>query len=157
MQFVGGSKLVVSGSVLEVVYPVEAVWDYGVGSFVYPFVFSSDSSWTVDVCARVPAGYSVVGVYDEFGNVVGGGCAQAFVAGQTKVVAFDVVRVGSPKRWVFGARLSFRGPKGVAGVVDLSVPSVVGVRGRPFVSGGDFFVDTGRAYCRLFGLFCGWV
>jgi len=64
----GGKKTVVEGSILEMITPESAIWE-GTQS-VYPFIFTSDSDWTVDVCARVPEGYSIVGVYDEYGDLI---------------------------------------------------------------------------------------
>jgi len=98
LQFSGGSKTVVTGSYLEIVYPDFAIWEDPAQGYVYPFIFTSDSEWTVDVCAQVPAGYNIVGVYDQYGSLLTGvQCVQTFVAGQTKVVAFEVVEVGSPE------------------------------------------------------------
>jgi len=46
----------------------------------------------------VPTGYKVIGVYDVDGNLVSGTeCTQAFVSGESKVVAFEVAEVGSPE------------------------------------------------------------
>ena len=65
---------------------------------VYPFIFTSDADWTVDVCMQIPAGYRIEGVLDENGNVVTtANCAQTFVSGEAKVVIFSVVEVGSPE------------------------------------------------------------
>ncbi|MBI2604295.1 MAG: hypothetical protein HYW56_02010, partial [Candidatus Harrisonbacteria bacterium] len=95
-EYRGGSKLVVTGSMLEMLVPESAVWE-GTQS-LYPFVFTSDSDWTVDVCAEVPAGYALVGAYDENGDLVSETqCAQTVVANQTKVLAFEVKEVGSPE------------------------------------------------------------
>ncbi|MEM4282680.1 MAG: right-handed parallel beta-helix repeat-containing protein, partial [Candidatus Woesearchaeota archaeon] len=124
VQVLGGSKVVVRGSVLEVLYPIEAVWDVVASQFLYPFIFISDSSWSVDVCAEVPVGYSVVGAYDEFGNLISeGGCTHAFVAGQTKVVAFDVAKTGSPSTFDVGFNLKARGPDGKVQAIGLKVAS----------------------------------
>jgi len=41
-----------------------------------------------------------VGIYDEFGNLTTTtNCVQTFVSGETKVAAFEVLDVGSPKRF----------------------------------------------------------
>jgi hypothetical protein len=96
MEYRGGSKIVVTGSILEMIAPESAVWE-GTQS-VYPFVFTSDSEWTVDVCAEVPTGYSIKGIYDQSGNLIPSvDCAKTFVAGETKIVAFEVQEVGSPE------------------------------------------------------------
>jgi hypothetical protein len=98
VQLGGGSKTVVAGSYLEILYPDQAVWEDVAAGFVYPFIFTSDSDWTVDVCAQVPEGYAIVGVYDEEGALLSGeSCSQTFVSGETRVVAFEVVEVGSPE------------------------------------------------------------
>jgi hypothetical protein len=76
--------------------PETAVWE-GTDS-IYPFIFTSDSDWTTDVCAQVPPGYSIVGVYDENGSLFSSkDCVQLVVAGTLKVVAFEVIDVGSPE------------------------------------------------------------
>ena len=98
VQYSGGSKTIVRGSYLEIVYPDFAVWEDAVSGFAYPFIFTSDSDWAVDVCSRVPVGYTITGVYDENGNLLGtDACVQTFVSGETKVIAFNVVDIGSPE------------------------------------------------------------
>jgi hypothetical protein len=98
VQFSGGQVTVVNGSYLEIVYPDEAVWDDANSGYVYPFIFTSDSTWDVDVCAEVLEGYEIVGVYDADGNLVSTQeCVQTLVANETVVVAFDVIEVGSPE------------------------------------------------------------
>jgi hypothetical protein len=95
-EYRGGSKMVVMGSILEIIAPESAVWE-GVSS-IYPFIFTSDSDWSVDVCASVPTGYEIVGVYDANGNLVESSeCVQTFVSGEAKAVAFEVVEIGSPE------------------------------------------------------------
>ena len=124
IQFSGGRKTVVSGSYLEIVYPDFAVWDDVAAGYVYPFIFTSDSDWTVDACAEMPKGYEIVGVYDENGDLVSEKkCIQTFVAGETKVVAFDVVEVGSPEPKL-KAKLKVRGPNGKVKELDLDVPGI---------------------------------
>ncbi|HLF54080.1 MAG TPA: thrombospondin type 3 repeat-containing protein, partial [Candidatus Nanoarchaeia archaeon] len=79
-EYRGGSKLVVTGSYLEVIAPESAVWEGD--QSVYPFIFNSDSDWDVDVCAQVPTGYKISGVYDSQGNLISSSsCAQTLVAG----------------------------------------------------------------------------
>ena len=41
-----GKNTVVTGSYLEFVYPEYAIWEEGVASYIYPFIFSSDSDRT---------------------------------------------------------------------------------------------------------------
>ena len=75
-------------------------------SYVYPYIFTSDSEWRVDVCLLVPAGYAIVGTYDEFGNLISDkNCVKTFVAGETKVVAFEVIETGSPKKFNVNAEI----------------------------------------------------
>ncbi|MDP2691646.1 MAG: LamG-like jellyroll fold domain-containing protein [bacterium] len=96
LEYRGGSKIVVTGSILEVIQPESSIWEGT--SAVYPFIFSSDSDWSVDVCAEVPTGYSIVGAYDDYGDMVGTtDCVQALIANQTKAFVFEVVEVGSPE------------------------------------------------------------
>jgi len=100
IQFGGGNKVVVTGSILEVVYTATAIWEPGVSSYIYPYIFTSDSQWTVDMCMYLPAGYAVVGIYDEFGNLITvDSCVQTFVSGEIKVAAFEVLDIGSPKEF----------------------------------------------------------
>jgi hypothetical protein len=109
-EYRGGSKIVVTGSILEVIAPDSSVWE-GTSS-IYPFVFTSDSNWSVDVCASVPSGYNIVGVYDENGNLVpSSNCVQTFVSGQTITVAFEVVETGSPEPSLTST-LTMTSPKG---------------------------------------------
>lgn len=121
VQLSGAARTVVTGSYLEIVYPDFAVWEDMAAGYVYPFIFTSDSDWAVDVCAQVPTGYEIVGVYDEYGDLVSGvDCVQTFVAGETKVVAFDVMEVGSPAP-VLGVVLSVE-HEGKLTEVEVDVP-----------------------------------
>ena len=96
VSYVSLSKFTVTGSILEVMAPESAVWD-GTKN-IYPFIFTSDSDWTVDVCAAVPGGYKVLGVYNEQGALVPSTqCTQTIVTGAAKVVAFAVEDIGSPE------------------------------------------------------------
>lgn len=72
------------GSVLWVYQPNEVVWVDTVE--YYPFVFESDSDWTVDVCLEVPEGYEIV---------EGESCMQTLVANEEKTILFKVKEVGS--------------------------------------------------------------
>ncbi|MFC1810718.1 thrombospondin type 3 repeat-containing protein [Patescibacteria group bacterium] len=137
VEYKGGSKMVAVDitSELDIVYPLDATWDDSVSGYVYPFIFTSNDNWEVDVCAQLPVGYEVVGVYDENGILVTtDSCSQAFVAGETKVIAFDVVQTGSPPEWAFKAKFKVKGPSGRAQNLDLNVPSHVKehARGVPF-------------------------
>jgi hypothetical protein len=118
----GGSKMVVTGSVLEMIIPESAIWE-GTQS-VYPFIFTSDSAWTVDVCASVLNGYSIVGVYDENGNLMASTeCVQTIVANETKIVAFEVNEVGSPEPSL-NATLTLKSPKGKIYVKKLTASDI---------------------------------
>ena len=123
IQFVGGKKTVLNGSYLEVISPDYAVWEEGVTDYVYPFIFTADSDWTVDVCAEVPQGYEIVGVYDEDGNLLStSDCVQTLVANETKAVAFEVVDYQSPKPH-FKAKFKFKiKHKGKGHKLDLETP-----------------------------------
>jgi cysteine-rich repeat protein len=102
VQISGGSKTVVTGSFIEIVYPDLAVWEDVASGYVYPFIFTSDSAWTVDVCASVPHGYRVVGVYDDEGVFHSSvECMQTFVTDETRAVAFEVIETGSPEPTLF--------------------------------------------------------
>lgn len=95
-EYRGGNKMVVTGSVLEVIIPESAVWE-GTQS-LYPFIFASDSDWQIDVCAKVPEGYRLVGVYDESGSLISSAqCLQTGIANETKVIAFEVEEIASPE------------------------------------------------------------
>jgi len=84
IDFKAGSKTIVTGSVLEVIYPQYTIWESE--QELYPFIFTSDSDWAVDVCVYVPEGYVVVE----------GDCTQVFVSGETKDIIFTVVETNSP-------------------------------------------------------------
>ncbi len=94
LEFRGGKKMMITGSLMEIITPDSAIWE-GTQS-VYPFIFTSDSDWTVDVCADVSTGYNIVGVYDENGDLIPPeDCIQTFVNNETKAVAFVVQEIGS--------------------------------------------------------------
>ena len=53
------------------------------------------------MCAEVPTGYSIVGVYDENGDLIPSAeCIQTFVSGESKAVAFEVQEIGSPEPYL---------------------------------------------------------
>ena len=100
IQYSGGKKTVVTGSILEIIYPDIALWEPGVNNYVYPYIFTSDSDWVADLCMYLPEGYEVAGIYDEASNLVTtDSCTQTFVSGETKIAAFEVIDVGSPKKF----------------------------------------------------------
>lgn len=123
MQFSGGSKTVVTGSYLEIIQPDFAVWENVVDGYVYPFIFSSDSDWPVDVCTQVLEGYEIVGVYDENGDFISNAaCVQTIIAAQTKVVAFRLIDIRSPEP-ALKARLKLK-HHGKLHALDVAVPGV---------------------------------
>ena len=89
-----------TGSILAVSYPQNSFWEDTLDRYIYPYVFESDSNWTVDVCAQAPTGYQIVGIYDENGVLVSSSeCIQTLVAGGTKIAAFEAEDVGSPNKF----------------------------------------------------------
>lgn len=99
----GGSKTVVTGSYLEIVSPDRASWTSPEAGYLYPFAMTADSAWTVELCAALPAGYVIVGVFDEAGVALptiaslAGTCVTRPVSkGDRKAAAFEVVQVGAP-------------------------------------------------------------
>jgi hypothetical protein len=103
----GAQSTVMNGSKLEIFYPENIQWEEGIKNYVYTYVFVSDSDWDVDVCTYTPSGYEIAGVYSDDGILVGSNeCTQTFVQNQTKVVAFEVTDVGSPKEFDVGLKLT---------------------------------------------------
>ena len=88
---------VIKGSELQVFQPDDIIWTNG--TEIYPFLFISDSDWTVDVCLSVPVGYTVVAP---------GTCGQTLVANQAKVFEFKVADIGSPKVFDATAKMTFK-------------------------------------------------
>jgi hypothetical protein len=89
-------KLVVLGSELDVITPDYTIWN-GTQE-LYPFIFSSEDEWTVDVCMYAPTGYNISGVMDVDGNIIStSNCTQAFLANETKTILFSVAETGSPE------------------------------------------------------------
>jgi parallel beta-helix repeat protein len=80
-----GDKVTVTGSILEVIHPQYVIWENE--QTLYPFIFTSDSDWEVDVCLHVPEGYMVVD----------GTCTQTFVSDETRDILFTVAEIGSPE------------------------------------------------------------
>ena len=126
IQFSGGNKTVVTGSILEIIYPVASVWESGLSKYIYPFIFTADSDWNVDICAEVPAGYVISGIYDDSGNLIAGSsCSQTFVAMETKVIAFEVTDIASPPEFAAVFRIKAGHPGKSMKKLDLNVPSFV--------------------------------
>jgi len=129
------------------------VWHPELDTFLYPFIFISDSGWTVDVCTQVPQGYDIAGVYDENGVLTATSeCAQAFVAGETKVIAFEVEMTGSPPEWAMNTKIKAKGPNGKSQNVDIAVKSKASehaserakekAKGVPFITGFLTFLSS---------------
>lgn len=96
VKFVGGFKTIVTGSQLDVYHPEYTIWEGD--QELYPFMYTSEEDWDVNVCMYVPEGYNLVGVLDDNENVVStSDCVNAFVAGESKVFLFEVADVGSPE------------------------------------------------------------
>jgi hypothetical protein len=79
---------VIKGSELSIFQADEVQWTNG--TQIYPFLFISDSDWSVDICLEVPAGYQVVAP---------GACGQVLVANEVKIVEFQISDIGSPKEF----------------------------------------------------------
>ncbi|MFC1788265.1 hypothetical protein ACFLZY_03545, partial [Patescibacteria group bacterium] len=77
------------GSELWVTEPAYAVWD-GTQEF-YPFVYESDSDWTIDICLNAPEGYAPAD---------GVGCQQAVVSNEAKSVNFVLITTTAEARKV---------------------------------------------------------
>jgi len=90
------SKLLITGSLLEVIKPDYVLWENTTET--YPFLFTSDSDWTVDVCLYVPQGYKIESIMDTEGNAIPtANCTQTFVSNETKTALFTIVETGSPE------------------------------------------------------------
>ncbi len=85
VDFKAGSKTTITGSILEVIYPQYVIWENE--TTLYPFLFTSDTDWNVNVCVYVPQGY----------KIVEGDCTQVFMANETKDLLFTVVETSSPE------------------------------------------------------------
>jgi hypothetical protein len=86
VSYVPSSNQLITGSLLTVTTPDYMLWEST--QEVYPFLFASDSNWTVDACLYVPQGYKVAEGYN---------CTQVFVENETKEVMFTVIETGSPE------------------------------------------------------------
>jgi YVTN family beta-propeller protein/parallel beta-helix repeat protein len=96
VKYTAGTVSVFTGSELTVLYPESPVWEGT--TELYPFIMTSDSDWTVDVCLQVPAGYSLKGVQDVNGVTVStSNCSQSLVTGTPVVVLFSLADIGSPE------------------------------------------------------------
>jgi len=81
-----GQKYTVTGSYLEIIAPQYSLWEGT--TEVFPFLFYSDSNWTVDVCMEVPEGYQILEPSD---------CSQVLVSGTPTDILFTLQETASPK------------------------------------------------------------
>jgi len=96
VKFLGGLKTIITGSQLDIYHPEYTIWEGD--QELYPFVYTSEENWDVDVCMYVPQGYNLMGILDDNEEVVSTtDCVNAFVAGESKVFLFEVEDVGSPE------------------------------------------------------------
>jgi len=96
VEYSAGFSTIVSGSMLEVWHPEYTLWTER--EELYPFVFSSNETWTMNVCLYVPEGYDIRGILDEDGNVVAeSDCTQTLINGETTILLFRVVEMSSPE------------------------------------------------------------
>jgi hypothetical protein len=120
VSFKASGKMIILGSILEIIRPDYMIWENT--RELYPFIFKSDSDWSVDVCLYVPEGYRISSVIDTDGNeILGINCTQEFIKNETKVILFTVMETGSPEPNV-NAELKLTNPHGVASVVALEIP-----------------------------------
>lgn len=129
-----GRKTVVTGSALEIISPNSVVWE-GTQE-LYPFIFTSDSNWSIDICMGAPRGYGIAGIYDENDNhVETAKCTHAFASGESKVIAFELLEIASPEPKI-KARITVEGPTGQTKQLDLDIDGIrqatKKANGRPF-------------------------
>jgi len=140
VSFKAGDKTQIIGSLLEIIYPQYTIWE----SYeeLYPFIFTSDSDWNVDVCMQIPTGYQIKYIMDDAGNLLPATqCAQAFVSDETKVVMFGIVDVGSPDPNM-KIKLNAKDPKGKKHAVELDTPGITKARERAEKAKGLPFIGT---------------
>jgi hypothetical protein len=120
MVYTASGKIAVTGSLLEIIKPDYTLWTNT--EELYPFIFTSDSEWSVDVCLYTPQGYSISNVMDAEGNLLpAANCTQTFVANETKTILFTLLETGSPEPDM-SANITLVNPYGVASVVSLDIP-----------------------------------
>ena len=87
VKYEAGNRLILHGSELNITAADYVVWS-GTEE-LYPFIFSSDTNWTVDVCINVPAGYTIAGVMDIDGNILSTTeCMQTIIENEERVILF---------------------------------------------------------------------
>jgi hypothetical protein len=128
----------IKGSILTITYAEQALWDGE--SQLYPFIFGSDSDWTVDICASVATGYSIAGVYDENGSLIASlPCAQTAVSSErTELIMYDVAGFVSATQADLIAHLTVQHLGNVT-TLDLLVP---GINLTLLDSDGDGWTDV---------------
>jgi len=94
VKYEAGNRQIIIGSELNVISADYVVWEGT--TELYPFIFGSDTNWTVDVCVQTPAGYTIAGVMDIDGNILSTTeCMQTFVEGEEKVILFELATEGT--------------------------------------------------------------
>ena len=146
-----GKKTVVEGSYLEIIEPDYVIWENEVE--LYPFLFTSDSEWNIDLCLHVPAGYAV----HE------GECQQLLVANETATLMLTVEDMESPEpNFSLEIKLKHKDKttnlnrevkgKRVTQGQDEKRPGQGNAFGRLRQAGNS---SGGGLFCRWTGLFCG--
>ncbi len=94
VKYEAGNRQIIIGSELNVISADYVVWENN--QELYPFILTSDSNWTVDVCINAPAGYIIAGIMDIDGNILSTTeCMQTFVEGESKVILFELAATGT--------------------------------------------------------------
>lgn len=96
VKYEAGNRLVLWGSELTIDHPDYTVWS-GTEE-LYPFTFTTNDTWDINVCLDAPAGYTIAGVMDIDGNMIeDSNCLQTLVAGESKAVLFKAIETSSPE------------------------------------------------------------
>lgn len=96
VKYEAGNRLILYGSELTIDHPDYTVWS-GTEE-LYPFTFTTNDTWDINVCLDAPAGYTIAGITDIDGNLIeASNCLQTIVAGESKVVLFKAVETSSPE------------------------------------------------------------
>lgn len=96
VKYEAGFKTIVTGSRLEIIHPEYTVWQGK--EELYPFIFSSEQSWSINICLSVPIGYQLVGVLDINEQILSTTeCLQTGVSNETKIFVYRLLEVASPE------------------------------------------------------------
>ncbi|MEM2954770.1 MAG: chitobiase/beta-hexosaminidase C-terminal domain-containing protein [Candidatus Nanoarchaeia archaeon] len=96
VKYEAGDRLVVPGSVLTIDMLDTTLWTDT--TELYPFIFTSDSDWTVDVCMNLQPGYVLEGIFDMDGSLIAtNSCVQTFVSNEQKILLFSLKEISSPE------------------------------------------------------------